>query len=57
MQSYLSIGGNQDGLNIPLALDLDDIELATGVNGKETYIRDALTVGDVCITINDVLSL
>jgi len=51
MQSYLFIGGNQDGLNIPVPPDLDTVQLPAGVTGKETYIRDALTVGDVSVAI------
>jgi hypothetical protein len=45
MQSYLFIGGHQDGLNIPLANDVESIQLANGATGRETYIRDALAVG------------
>jgi hypothetical protein len=45
MQSYLFIGGNQDGLNIPLADDVESIQLSAGDAGRETYIRDTLAVG------------
>jgi hypothetical protein len=45
MHSYLFIGGNQDGLNIPLADDLETIQLSVGDTGRETYIRDILTIG------------
>jgi hypothetical protein len=45
MQNYLFIGGHQDGLNIPLADDVEFIELADGATGRETYIRDTLAVG------------
>jgi hypothetical protein len=51
MQSYLFVGGNQDGLNIPLQPDLESVELPAGVTDKETYIHDTLAVGDVFITI------
>jgi len=46
MQSYLFIGGNQYGLNIPLAPDLDAVELPAGVTGREIYIRETLNLGD-----------
>jgi len=51
MQSYLFIGGGQDSLNVPVPPDLDTVQLPAGVTGKETYIRETLTVGDVFITI------
>ena len=51
MQSYLFIGGNQDGLNVPVSPDLDAVQLPAGVTGKETYIRETLSVGDVSVTI------
>jgi hypothetical protein len=51
MQSYLFIGGHQDGLNMPLADDADTIQLASGATGQERYIRDTLNVGiDAYIT-------
>jgi hypothetical protein len=51
MQSYLFIGGHQDGLNIPLADDVEAIQLANGDTGQETYIRDMFNVGiDASIT-------
>jgi hypothetical protein len=40
MQSYLFIGGDQDGVNVPMADDVESIQLS-----KETYIRDTLAVG------------
>jgi hypothetical protein len=45
MQSYLFIGGHQDGQNISLADDAETIQLANGDTGQETYIRDTLNVG------------
>jgi hypothetical protein len=45
MQNYLFIGGHQDGLNIPIADDVEFIQLADGAIGRETYIRDTLAVG------------
>jgi hypothetical protein len=45
MQNYLFIGGHQDGLNIPIADDVEFIQLAEGATGRETYIRDTLAVG------------
>jgi len=40
MQSYLFIGGNQDGINIPVSDDVESIQL-----NRETYIRDSLAIG------------
>jgi len=40
MQSYLFIGGNQDGVNVPMADDVESTQLS-----RETYIRDTLAVG------------
>jgi len=51
MQNYLFIGGNQDGLSVPVQPDQDTVQLPAGVTGKETYIRDTLAVGDASITI------
>ena len=40
MQSYLFIGGNQDGISIPVADEVEYIKL-----NQETYIRDSLAIG------------
>ena len=40
MQSYLFIGGHQDGINVPVADDVESIRLS-----REIYIRDAFAVG------------
>jgi hypothetical protein len=40
MHSYLFIGGDQDGLNIPVANDVESIQLS-----REKYIRDSLAIG------------
>jgi hypothetical protein len=45
MQSYLFIGGQQDGQNIPVADDVEFMQFSAGVTGRETYIRDTLAVG------------
>jgi hypothetical protein len=45
MQSYLFIGGDQDGINVPVADDMEFIQLPVGATGMQTYIRDALAVG------------
>jgi len=51
MQSYLFIGGNQDGISIPVDDDVEFIQLSVGATGRETYIRDVLAVGiDAFIT-------
>ena len=45
MQRYLFIGGDQDGLNIPVADEVESIQLPVGAAGGETYIRDTLALG------------
>jgi hypothetical protein len=45
MQSYLFIGGDQDGLNIPVADEVESIQLPVDAAGGETYIRDTLAIG------------
>src|SRR5262249_13982769 len=51
MENYLFIGGNLDGLSVPVQPDQDTIQLPAGVTGKDNYIRDTLAVGNVSITI------
>jgi hypothetical protein len=52
MQSFLFIGGRQDGRNIPLQPETESLQLSVGIaEGKETYLRDTLTVGDASIAI------
>ena len=51
MQSYLFIGGSQDGLNVPLPPDLDVVQLPAGVTEKDNYLSETLTVGDAAIII------
>jgi len=51
MQTYLFIGGNQDCLNIPLAPDVDVVQLPAGVTGKDNYLAAKLAVDDVSITV------
>ena len=51
MQPYLFIGGNWDGLNVPMAPDVDAVQMPVGVTGKETYHRSTLSVGDVSTTV------
>jgi hypothetical protein len=51
MENFLFIGGHQDGLHMPLADDVESIQLSVGAAGLETYIRDTLAVGiDASIT-------
>jgi len=35
MKTYLFIGGNQDGLSVPLQPDLESVEPPAGVTGKD----------------------
>ena len=51
MQSYLCIGGNHDGLNYPAHPDEETIQWPVGVTGRETYIRETLSLGDAAITV------
>jgi hypothetical protein len=45
MRSYLFIGGDQDGISIPVKNDVEFIQLSVGATGRETYVRDTLAVG------------
>jgi len=38
IKTYLFIGGNQDGLSVPLQPDLESVELSAGVTGKDNYV-------------------
>ena len=51
MQSYLFIGGYQDGLSFPVADDADFVQWPVGVTDSETYARESLSVGDAFIDI------
>ena len=51
MQSYLFIGGGKDGLNIPVADDMDAIELPAGVTSSEGYIRNLLSFGRASVAV------
>jgi len=51
MQSYLFIGGDHDSVNVPVADDIDVVQLHKGVTDKDNYLRENLSVGDASITI------
>jgi hypothetical protein len=51
MQSYLFIGGRQDGRNISLRVDLESVQMPVGARGKETYVRETLAIGGASIAI------
>jgi hypothetical protein len=51
MRSYLFIGGNQDGRNIPLQHDLESVELLVNITDKEAYVRDTISVGNASVAI------
>jgi hypothetical protein len=51
MQSYLFIGGSQDGLSFPVADDVDFVQWPVGVTGSEVYARESLSVGDAFVDI------
>jgi len=52
VQSCLFIGGKQDGIDMPVAPDVDAVQAPYGVGlEKENYIVARLTVDDVSITV------
>jgi hypothetical protein len=51
MQTYLLIGGDNDGMSIPAPSGTETVQLPLGVTGRETYIRSTLAVGEVSITV------
>ena len=51
MQSYLFIGGSQDGISIALADVPESIQAPSGVTEKETYIRETLSVCEAAAII------
>ena len=51
MRHYLLVGGNHDGLNFPVADGKDETRIPVGGGGRETYIRDSLSVGAASVTI------
>jgi hypothetical protein len=51
MQTYILIGGNMDGLSVPLPDEPESIKLPDNVLNKHAYLRETLTVGDAAITI------
>jgi hypothetical protein len=51
MQSYLFIGGSQDGISIALADVPESIRAPAGVTEKETYIRETLSVCEAAAII------
>jgi len=50
-ESYICIGGNHDGLDYPAYASAETVQLPVGVIGKETYIRDSMSIGDEAVTI------
>jgi len=51
MQSYLYIGGHQDGLSIPTPDGAESVQLPSGVTGKVTYTRSTLSFDAEAITV------
>jgi len=51
MQSYLFIGGSQDGINVPAPDYVRDVQLPARITDKDVYVRDSLSVGDASIII------
>jgi hypothetical protein len=51
MQSYLLVGGVHDGLNYPAHDAGETVTWPVGTTGRETYVRETLSLGDAAITI------
>ena len=52
MQTYLFIVGGHDGLNYPAsAADPEQLQLAVGIMGRETYSRATLNLADVSVAV------
>jgi hypothetical protein len=51
MQSYLFIGGNDDGLTNPVPDGAESLQWPSGITGREIYVRATVTVDDVSITV------
>jgi hypothetical protein len=52
MQSHLFIGGPHDGLSFPVVDDIESVKLPIAVtDGRETYVRETLSVGDVSTVV------
>jgi len=51
MQSYLFIGGAQDGLSFPVVDDAEFVQWPVGVTDSEVYARETLSVGDSFLDI------
>jgi hypothetical protein len=49
MQNYLFIGGNWDGLDVPVVDDAEAVQLPKGAAGKAIYHRETLSVDDVSL--------
>lgn len=48
MESYIFIGGGDDGLNYPAAAAAPErLQMPSGITSRETYTRLALSFGDV----------
>jgi len=50
-ESYLCVGGNNDGLDYPAHACAETVQLPVSVTDQETYILDSLSVGDEAVTI------
>jgi hypothetical protein len=51
MQSYLFVGGNDDGLFNPAPNDAESLQWPSGIAGRELYNRMALSLGDASIVV------
>jgi hypothetical protein len=49
MQSHLFIGGGADGLTYPISDGAESLQWPSGITGRETYNRQALSFGDVSV--------
>jgi hypothetical protein len=51
MRPCLFIGGNDDGLTHPIPDGVETLQWQVGITGRETYNRQALSLGDVSLTV------
>ena len=51
MQSYLFIGGEWDGLTVPVTHGVDAVQMPKAATGNDNYVGETLSVGDASTTI------
>jgi hypothetical protein len=51
MQGYLFIGGPDNGLTNPAPDGVEILHWPSGITGRETYVRETLSIGGASLTI------